>query len=67
MLLSIELFLVAIGVVLIECKSVLENYKQMKSPASKVPDAMADAVDAIASKDVKELIDNVTDKENDTI
>lgn len=55
--------LVAVGVVLIECKSVLENYKKMKSPASKVPDAMADAVDAIASKDVKELIDNVTDKE----
>jgi hypothetical protein len=54
-------------VVLIECKSVLENYKQMKSPASRVPDAMADAVDAIASKDMKELIDNVTDKENDTI
>jgi hypothetical protein len=35
----------------------------MKSPASKVPDAMSDAVDAIASKNVKELIDNVTDKE----
>lgn len=57
--------LVAVGVVLIECKSVLENYKEMKSPASKVPDAMADAVDAIASKNMKELIDNVTDKENE--
>lgn len=57
---------VAVGVVLIEAKSVLENYKKMKSPASKVPGAMADAVDAIASKDMKELIDNVTDKENDS-
>lgn len=56
---------VAVGVVLIEYKSVLENYKKMKSPASKVPDAMADAADAIASKDIKELIDNVTDKENE--
>ena len=58
--------IVAVGVVLIEAKSVLENYHQMKSPASKVPDAMADAVDAIASKNMKELIDSVTDKENDT-
>lgn len=56
---------VTVGVVLIECKSVLENYKKMKSPASKVPGAMADAVDAIASKDMKGLIDNVTDKENE--
>ena len=55
--------LVAVGVVLIECKSVIENYKKMKSPASKVPEAMNDAVDAITSKNVKELIDNVTDKE----
>ena len=57
--------LVAVGVVMIEAKSVLENYQKMKSPASKVPDAMADAVDAIASKNMKELIGNVTDKENE--
>ena len=56
---------VAVGVVLIEYKSVLENYKKMKSPASRVPDAMSDAADAIASKNMKELIDNVTDKENE--
>ena len=55
--------LVAVGVVLIEFKSVIENYKKMKSPASKVPDAMTDAVDAVASKDAEKMIELIKDND----
>jgi hypothetical protein len=59
---------VAVGAVLIEAKSVLENYHQMKSPAAEMPDMTAAAIKASTSRVADEIIEIIKDnvrKENE--
>ena len=58
--------LIALGVVAVEAKSVLENYRNMKSVARDVPNAMGDIADVMISDKAKELIDIIKDNDNDT-
>ena len=53
----------AVGIVLIEAKSVLENYKKSKSAARDIPDMLQDIIRAATSKDAAEIIKKI--KEND--
>lgn len=55
---------VAVGVVLIEAKSVLENYRQMKSAAREVPEMIQEIIKAATSKDAEKVIELI--KDNDT-
>lgn len=60
--------LVAVGVVLIEAKSVLENYRQMKSPAAEMIDMTAAVIKASTSREADEIIEIIKDnvrKENE--
>lgn len=59
---------VAVGVVLIEAKSVLENYHQMKSPAAEMIDMTAAVIKASTSREADEIIEIIKDnirKENE--
>lgn len=60
--------IVAVGVVLIEAKSVLENYHQMKSPAAGMIDMTAAVIKASTSREADEIIELIKDnvrKENE--
>lgn len=58
--------LIALGVVAVEAKSVLENYRKMKSVARYVPDAMEDITEAAISRRAKDIMDIIKDNDNDT-
>lgn len=53
--------LVAAGIVLIEAKSVLENYRKMKSSASEMSEILAMIVKAVNDKDAEEVIKKIKD------
>lgn len=52
---------VAVGAVLIEAKSVLENYHQMKSPAAEMPDMTAAAIKASTRRETAAVIEIIKD------
>lgn len=52
---------VALGAVLIEAKSVLENYRQMKSPAAGMVDMTAAVIKASTSREADEVIEIIKD------
>lgn len=59
---------VAVGVVLIEAKSVLENYHKMRSPAAEMIDMTAAVIKASTSREADEIIEIIKDnvrKENE--
>lgn len=51
--------LVAVGVVLIEAKSVLENYQKSKSAASELPDMLMDVIKAVTREDAQRIIEAI--------
>ncbi len=51
--------LVAVGVVLIEAKSVLENYQKSQSAASKLPDIIKDIIIAKTQGDAQRIVDKL--------
>ena len=54
---------VAVGVVLIEAKSVLENYQKMKSAARDVPAVVKQIIDAVTDKDAEKIIELIKDND----
>lgn len=56
--------LVAVGVVLIEAKSVLENYQKSKSAASELPDMLMGVIKAVTREDAQRIIEAIK-AEND--
>lgn len=59
--------LVAVGVVLIEAKSVLENYQKSKSAASELPDMLMDVIKAVTREDAQRIIELIkADNDNKT-
>ena len=60
--------LIAVGVVLIEMKSVLENYRKMKSAAKDMPAVVKQIIDAVTDKDAEKIIELIkdNDKRDDT-
>ena len=54
---------VAVGVVLIEAKSVLENYQKMKSAARNMPDVVKQIIDAVTDKDANKVIELIKDND----
>ena len=54
---------VAVGVVLIEAKSVLENYHKMKSAARAMPDVVRQIVEAVTDKDAEKIIELIKDND----
>lgn len=54
---------VSVGIVLIEAKSVLENYKKSKSAARDIPDMLQDIIHAATSKDAAEIIKRIKDND----
>jgi uncharacterized membrane protein YvbJ len=60
--------IVAVGVVLIEAKSVLENYQKMKSAARDMPAVVKQIIDAVTDKDAEKIIELIkdNDKRDDT-
>lgn len=54
---------VAVGVVLIEAKSVLENYQKMKSAARAMPDVVRQIVEAVTDKDAEKIIELIKDND----
>lgn len=57
---------VAVGVVLIEAKSVLENYHKMKSAARNMPDVVKQIIDAVTDKDANKVIELIKDNDKRT-
>lgn len=55
--------LVAAGVVLIEAKSVLENYQKMKSAARDMPAVVKQIIDAVTDKDAEKIIEIIKDND----
>jgi Flp pilus assembly protein TadB len=55
--------IVAVGVVLIEAKSVLENYQKMKSAARAMPDVVRQIVEAVTDKDAEKIIELIKDND----
>ena len=55
--------LVAVGVVLIEAKSVLENYQKMKSAAREMPAVVKQIIDAVTDKDAEKIIELIKDSD----
>ena len=55
--------LVAAGVVLIEAKSVLENYQKMKSAARDMPAVVKRIIDAVTDKDAEKIIELIKDND----
>lgn len=58
--------LVAVGVVLIEAKSVLENYQKSKSAASELPDMLIDVIKAVTREDAQRIIELIKAENNKT-
>lgn len=58
--------LVAVGVVLIEAKSVLENYQKMKSAAREMPDVVKQVIEAVTDKDAEKIIELIKDNDKRT-
>lgn len=58
--------LVAVGVVLIEAKSVLENYQKSKSAASELPDMLMDVIKAVTREDAQRIIEAIKAENNKT-
>lgn len=58
--------LIALGVVAVEAKSVLENYRRMKSVARDVPGAVEQIVEVVTSKKAEDVIDIIKDNNDDT-
>jgi ABC-type bacteriocin/lantibiotic exporter with double-glycine peptidase domain len=58
--------LVAVGVVLIEAKSVLENYQKSKSAASELPDMLMDVIKAVTREDAQRIIELIKAENNKT-
>lgn len=56
--------IIAVGVVLIEAKSVLENYQKMKSAARNMPDVVRQIIDAVTDKDANKVIELIKDNDN---
>lgn len=54
---------VAAGVVLIEAKSVLENYQKMKSAARDMPAVVKQIIDAVTDKDAEKIIELIKDND----
>lgn len=54
---------VAVGVVLIEAKSVLENYQKMKSAARDMPAVVRQIVEAVTDKDAEKIIELIKDND----
>lgn len=57
---------VAVGVVLIEAKSVLENYQKMKSAARDMPALVKQIIDAVTDKDAEKIIELIKDNDKRT-
>lgn len=57
---------VAVGVVLIEAKSVLENYQKMKSAARDMPAVVKQIIDAVTDKDAEKIIELIKDNDKRT-
>ena len=57
--------LVALGVVLIEAKSVLENYRKTKSSASKLPEEIAAIIKATTQAEAEKILDFIKDNKTD--
>lgn len=55
--------IVAVGVVLIEAKSVLENYQKMKSAARDMPAVVKQIIDAVTDKDAEKIIELIKDSD----
>lgn len=49
--------IVAVGIVLIEGKSVLENYQKMKSTAKELPVVVKQIIEAVTDKDAEKVIE----------
>jgi hypothetical protein len=49
--------IVAVGIVLIEGKSVLENYHKMKSAAKELPGVVKQIIEAVTDKDAEKVIE----------
>lgn len=56
---------VTMSVVLIEAKSVLENYRKMKSAAAHIPDMIDKVKKATTNKDAAEIIRIIKDSKNE--
>lgn len=56
--------LVAVGVVLIEAKSVLENYHKSKSAARQLPDILGQIIEAATDEDAKKILEIVKSNDN---
>lgn len=56
--------LVAVGVVLIEAKSVLENYNKSKSAARQLPDILGQIIEAATDEDAKKILEIVKSNDN---
>lgn len=55
--------IVTIGIVLIEAKSVLENYRKMKSAAAEIPDMIDDIISARDSRDARKVLRKIKGNE----
>ena len=55
--------LIALGVVAVEAKRVLENYKMMKSAAAYVPDMLEQIKQAATNKEAAEIIRKIKDND----
>lgn len=55
--------LVAIGAVLIEAKSVLENYNKMKSAARELPNVVKMVKEAVTDKEAEKVIEFIKDND----
>lgn len=53
----------SVGIVLIEGKSVLENYKKMKSAAKELPSVVKQIIDAVTDKDAEKIIELIKDND----
>lgn len=53
--------IVTIGIVLIEAKSVIENYRKMKSAARQVPEMLEQIIKAVTDRDAEDIIKRIKD------
>lgn len=53
-----------IGVLLIEAKSVVENYHKAKKSASELPDMILKVIECATDKDAKKIIEAIKDEKN---
>lgn len=57
--------IVAVGIVLIEGKSVLENYHKMKSAAKELPSVVKQIIEAVTDKDAEKVIELIKGNKED--